>query len=116
MADENGRRVIHKVHRSDKEYAGPARRLAPDLIIGYSRDYRASWSTCLGGMTGPVLCDNKSAWSADHCADPAEVPGVLFCNRPVAAAEASLIDLAPSILAEYGLAKPVSMTGRNIFG
>ena len=116
MADENGRRVIHKVHRSDKEYAGPATRLAPDLIIGYSRDYRASWSTCLGGMTGPVLCDNKSAWSADHCADPAEVPGVLFCNRPVAAAEASLIDLAPSILAEYGLAKPVSMTGRNIFG
>jgi len=116
VADDNGRKVIHKVHRSDKEYTGGATRLAPDLIIGYSRDYRASWSTCLGDMTGPVLYDNDSAWSADHCSDPAEVPGVLFCNRAVAAAEASLIDLAPSILAGYGLKKPDSMTGKDVFG
>ena len=44
-------------------------RLAPDLIVGYSRGYRASWATCLGGLTEAVLLDNDSAWSADHCAD-----------------------------------------------
>ncbi len=115
VRDRDGRQVIRKAHRGDKAYAGPATRLAPDLIIGYSRDYRASWNTCLGDMDAHVLADNNSAWSADHCADVSEVPGVLFCNRPVAAEAPALVDLAPSILAEFGLEVPASMAGRNIF-
>jgi bisphosphoglycerate-independent phosphoglycerate mutase (AlkP superfamily) len=43
------------------------------------------------------------------------VPGVLFCNRPFRAASPSLVDLAPSILAEFGLEAPVAMTGTRIF-
>ncbi len=114
VTDENGRRVIHKAHRADKDYSGPATALAPDLIIGYRRDYRASWDTCLGGMGGKILYDNDSAWSADHCADAAEVPGVLFSNKPIAASSPALIDLAPTILTEFGLGVPSSMVGRNI--
>ncbi|MBA7477885.1 hypothetical protein ES707_13300 [subsurface metagenome] len=114
VTDENGRRVIHKAHRADKDYSGPATALAPDLIVGYRRDYRASWDTCLGGMGGKILYDNDSAWSADHCADVAELPGVLFSNKPIAMSAPALIDLAPTILTEFGLGVPSSMVGSNI--
>ena len=115
VRDINGRRVIRKVHSMDKAYFGPATALAPDLIIGYSRDYRASWDTCLGGMPKEVLLDNDAAWSADHCADVSEVPGVIFSNRPIAASAPSLVDVAPSILTEFGLKVPPSMVGKNTF-
>jgi predicted AlkP superfamily phosphohydrolase/phosphomutase len=113
--DIDGRQVIRAVHRVDRLYAGPALQYAPDLIIGYSRDFRASWKTVLGDMTDDVLLDNPSAWSADHCMDASEVPGVLFSNRPIAAPQPSLVDLAPSILTGFGLDVPSEMTGRNIF-
>ncbi len=64
VRDADGRRVIRKVHRTDTVYAGPATEFAPDLIIGYCRDFRASWQTCLGGIDKEVLSDNDSAWSA----------------------------------------------------
>jgi predicted AlkP superfamily phosphohydrolase/phosphomutase len=111
----NGRRIIRNVYRADQVYSGPATGLAPDLIVGYCRGYRASWATCLGGLTDEVLFDNDSAWSADHCADALEVPGVLFCNRAIRAEGARLVDLAPSILGEFGLPTPAMMTGRNLF-
>ena len=52
----------------------------------------------------------------DHCADAAELPGVLFCqpSRPPRPS-AALIDVAPSILAEFGLPTPPSMEGRDLF-
>jgi predicted AlkP superfamily phosphohydrolase/phosphomutase len=115
VTDIDGTRVIRKVHRTDKAYSGATTDLAPDLIVGYFRDYRASWPTCLGDMTEEVLLDNDSAWSADHCADVSEVPGVVFSNRPIAAGSPALIDVAPSILTEFGLKIPSSMEGRSIF-
>jgi predicted AlkP superfamily phosphohydrolase/phosphomutase len=115
VRDNDGRKVIRKVHRTDMEYSGPVLKYVPDLVIGYSRDFRASWKTCLGDITDEVLLDNDSAWAADHCMDATEVPGVLFSNRPIAAPSASLVDLAPSILVEFGLTPPPTMTGRNIF-
>ncbi|OHB65844.1 MAG: sulfatase arylsulfatase [Planctomycetes bacterium RBG_13_63_9] len=115
IRDVNGQRVIRCVHRTDKAYSGGATTLAPDLVIGYCRGYRASWATCLGDLTDEVLLDNDSAWSADHCADASEVPGVLLTNRPIDAKAPSLVDLAPSILNEFGLPIPSSMEGRNIF-
>jgi predicted AlkP superfamily phosphohydrolase/phosphomutase len=115
VTDASGERVIRSVYRADQVYSGNATALAPDLIVGYSRGYRASWATCLGDLTEDVLLDNDSAWSADHCADALEVPGVLFCNRPFKAAGPALVDVAPSILAEFNLPVPSSMSGRNIF-
>jgi predicted AlkP superfamily phosphohydrolase/phosphomutase len=111
-----GLRVIRTVYRADEVYSGNATALAPDLIVGYNRGYRASWDTCLGDLEAEYLSDNKLAWSADHCADALEVPGVLFSSRPFRAGSPSLVDVAPSILAEFGLAAPSSMTGRSIFG
>jgi predicted AlkP superfamily phosphohydrolase/phosphomutase len=113
--DEDGQSVIRGVYRSDRIYQGNAIALAPDLIIGYRRGYRASWDTISGNLTEQVLLANDLAWSADHCADALEVPGVLFCNRPFRATNPALIDVAPSILAEYGLPVPSAMTGKSIF-
>jgi predicted AlkP superfamily phosphohydrolase/phosphomutase len=113
--DSNGQRVIRGVYRADRIYSGNATALAPDLIVGYARGYRASWGTCLGDPTGEVLLDNESAWCADHCADALEVPGVLFSNRGLRGRDPSLVDVAPSILAKFGLPTPASMVGRNLF-
>jgi bisphosphoglycerate-independent phosphoglycerate mutase (AlkP superfamily) len=66
-------------------------------------------------MTEEILTDNTSAWSGDHCADVSEVSGVIFCNRPISMAEPALIDIAPTVLAQFGLKIPGSMQGRNIF-
>jgi len=115
VTDYSGARVIRGVYRSDQIYTGNATGLAPDLIVGYARGYRASWATCEGNLTEDVLLDNDSAWSADHCVDALEVPGVLFCNRRVRATSPSLVDIAPSILTEYGLAVPPTMAGKNVF-
>jgi predicted AlkP superfamily phosphohydrolase/phosphomutase len=110
-----GARVISQVYRADAVYSGGATELAPDLIVGYARGYRSSWATCLGEVEPDIIDDNKLAWSADHCADALEVPGVLFCSRPFRAASPSLVDVAPSILAEFGLPTPASMRGKSIF-
>jgi predicted AlkP superfamily phosphohydrolase/phosphomutase len=115
VTDANDEPVIRTVYRADQIYSGGATALAPDLIVGYRRGYRASWATCLGDLTDEVLLDNDSAWSADHCADALEVPGVLFCNRPMRADKPSLVDVAPSILAEFGLPASASMSGKSIF-
>jgi predicted AlkP superfamily phosphohydrolase/phosphomutase len=117
VTDTDGQPVIRGVYRSDQIYSGQATGLAPDLIVGYRRGYRASWATCLGDLTEEILLDNDLAWSADHCADALEVPGVLFCNRPIheRGKPPSLVDLAPTILAEFGLPAPPSMVGRNLF-
>jgi predicted AlkP superfamily phosphohydrolase/phosphomutase len=115
VRDKDGRKAIRKVHRTDRAYSGPALKYAPDLIIGYGRDYRGSWKTALGDITDEILLDNDSAWAADHCMDASEVPGVLFSNKPIATSDPSLVDLAPSILTEFGLKIPSTMVGRNIF-
>jgi predicted AlkP superfamily phosphohydrolase/phosphomutase len=115
VRDVDGRPVIRKVYRADRACPGPELPLAPDLIIGYYRGYRSSWATGLGGITPEVLLDNDSAWSADHCAAPSEVPGILFSNRRIRAENPALADLAPTILAEFGLSRPSSMHGQNVF-
>jgi predicted AlkP superfamily phosphohydrolase/phosphomutase len=115
VVDVNGRRVIRNVYRAREVYPGSAAELAPDLIVGYCRGYRASWETCLGDLETDCLSNNELAWSADHCADAREIPGVLFSNRPFRARSPALVDLAPSILAEFGLPAPSAMTGRSIF-
>jgi predicted AlkP superfamily phosphohydrolase/phosphomutase len=113
--DAEGQSVIRGVYRSDRIYQGNATALAPDLIIGYRRGYRASWATISGELSDEIMLDNDLAWSADHCADALEVPGVLFSSRPIRGKSPSLVDLAPSVLAEFGLSVPRQMVGKDLF-
>lgn len=115
VTDFDGQPVIRNVYRADQIYSGSATALSPDLIVGYRRGYRASWATSKGDLTDDVLLPNDSAWSADHCADALEVPGVLVSNRIIRGKGPRLVDIAPSILGEFGLRVPESMTGKDIF-
>lgn len=107
--------VIRRVYRAEEWYSGPEVKNAPDLIIGYERGYRASWATCLGEFDKAVVTDNNYAWSADHCIAHDIVPGMVLSNRRIVAEEPALIDLAPTILAEFGVNKPEQMVGSNIY-
>jgi predicted AlkP superfamily phosphohydrolase/phosphomutase len=113
----NGRSVIKSVVETDPSPENAA--IAPDLIVGYAKGYRASWETALGEAPPGVLEDNDDAWIADHCIDPGEVPAVLFISRMTRAIAPKLAprlkDLPVSILALYGIAKPPQMTGQSVF-
>lgn len=112
---QNGAPVIAEVYRTDEIYHGPFAAQAPDLIVGYHRDYRVSWAATLGDMDEDVISDNNSAWSADHCVAAEQVPGVIFSNRPILRERPSLVDLAPTILKEFGVVPPPEMTGGSLF-
>jgi len=112
----NGRQVIKHVYRSDRCYHGPEAKNAPDLLIGYAREYRASWNTCLGvDNDKAVIFDNHNAWSADHCIAHDEVPGIVLSNRRIMVDHPALIDVAPTVLGEFGISVPSHMTGRSFF-
>ena len=106
---------IRKAWPSDSVYTGPYLSAAPDLIIGYAEGYRASWDAAIGKISPHVFEDNSKAWSGDHCVDPHLVPGVLFCNRKIAAADPGIEDMAPTALELFGIPIPGHMEGRSVF-
>jgi predicted AlkP superfamily phosphohydrolase/phosphomutase len=108
---ENGEQVITNVFRASEIYSGPHVGLAPDLLIGYNRNYRASWETILGGFPRQLVLDNSDVWSGDHCIDPQFVPGVLLSSRKLDSSAPRLEDLAPTILKAFNAPIPDSMTG-----
>jgi len=97
------------------EAVTPTNASAPDLIVGYSRGYRASWQTGIGGFSKEVLEDNDDPWIADHCINATEVPGVLFTTRKLRLPDPSLKDLPVSLLALFGLPPGTGMTGRSVY-
>ena len=90
----------------------PESTAAPDLIVGYSPGYRATWDTALGSAAGPVIQENVEAWIGDHCIAPEAVPGVLLSNRPLRTGDPELRDLPLAILRLFGLK---SADGRDPF-
>lgn len=111
---DTGEQVITNVRRAAEIYSGPHAAGGPDLLVGYNRNYRASWDTILGGFPKQLLLDNNEAWSGDHCIDPQFVPGVLLSSRPLQSQSPRLEDLAPTILTAFGAAVPDTMTGENL--
>jgi hypothetical protein len=86
-------------------YTGPYVKDAPDLIVGYNKGYRASWETVLGKFPKELLRDNTEKWSGDHLIEAELVPGVLLSNKKIKSEKPVLYDLAPTILAEFGIPK-----------
>jgi predicted AlkP superfamily phosphohydrolase/phosphomutase len=95
---ESGARTVNDVWIADDIYDGSEVKDAPDLVIGYSEGYRASWQTALGGVPAPLIQDNDRNWSGDHCVDPALVPGVLFTSFALDEDVRSISDL-PALIA-----------------
>ena len=107
--------VITRVDLASEVYQGPYARTGPDALVGYNRGYRAGWKTILGAFPTDVLEDNMNPWSGDHCMDYTKVPGVLLSNRKIDAETPALTDIAPTILAEFGIAKTKDMKGQSVF-
>src|SRR5438094_5375328 len=112
---KNNLPVITRVDFATDAYQGPYAHDGPDALVGYNRGYRAGWKTILGAFPPDILEDNTNPWSGDHCMDYTLVPGVLLSNRDIAAATPALTDIAPTILAEFGIAKPKDMMGQSVF-
>jgi len=120
-----GRRIVRAVHRRDALYAGPHVAEAPDLVLeletegGYSyvclpSDERATGSVRTlapeeyvagkgGGMNGSHRAEGLWALAG---------PNVVEGRR----AEASIVDVAPTIMHLAGLAVPAWMDGRLLPG
>jgi predicted AlkP superfamily phosphohydrolase/phosphomutase len=107
--------VITRMDLAKEVYQGPYSQSGPDMLVGYNRGYRAGWNTILGAFPPDILEDNTNPWSGDHCMDYTLVPGVLLSNRKIAAEAPALTDIAPTILAEFGIAKAKGMIGKSVF-
>jgi len=67
-------------------------------VIGYDRNYRASWQTSLGGAPKELVETNHEKWSGDHCVDPSLVPGILFTSFPLSPEVNKIQDIPGLIL------------------
>ena len=112
--DDAGEVAIAHVYAAADIYKGPYLGAAPDLIVGYSAGYRASWDAAVGKVTPLVFEDNTKAWCGDHCVDPQLVPGVLFSNRKIAAEDPGIEDMAPTVLQLFGIQPPSWMEGKSV--
>jgi len=86
---------------------------SPDIIVGYSRGYRSSWTSPLGEFPRQIFLDNESTWSGDHSIDYRLVPGVLLTNRQISLEHPALYDLTVALLDEYGIEKHSQMIGQD---
>lgn len=120
---QNDAQVVTSVSRRDELYSGPwwregtaSRKIRgvpvevhqdgfADLFLGYAPGYRVSWGNTMGGLDSAAITDNTNHWSGDHVSvDPSHVPGILFSNRTLPpGTEARLLDIAPTMLARYGI-------------
>ena len=110
----NGRQVIETLV---DPHASPANaRIAPSLIVGYARGYRASWQTALGEVpAADEVEDNTDAWIGDHCINAADVPGVLFTSRKIRAVQPRIEDVTATILHLFAMPPAASASGHSVY-
>lgn len=104
---DNGRRLHVKTWRAKEIYRGPWLSCAPDLVFQIERgEYGAK--TSLGHRT---VFQAPQIWSADHAIEG--VYAIEGRGIPHAGLDASILDLAPTILHEYGVELP-DLDGRAL--
>jgi len=113
---ETGAKPLTRVVETEKDFPGPYATDGPDLLVCFRRGYRISWEGASGKVTDSVFENNDRAWSGDHCMDPRLVPGVLFTNRRLTAADPDIKDIAPTVLSLFGVPIPAYMKGKPVVG
>ncbi len=109
---ETGEPAITEVHLREDYAFQQQTAIGPDLVVGYAKGYRGATESASGEVVGEVFSDNDSAWSGDHMMDHRTVPGVLLLSRPLGRPARGIVDLAASILAEYGVEEfPILTSG-----
>jgi predicted AlkP superfamily phosphohydrolase/phosphomutase len=112
---KNGNAVVTHAALREDVYDGEHVDDAPDIIVGYARNYRASWATTSGEIPFGLIVDNTEEWSGDHCMDARAVPGVLLSSRRLTAISPDLRDLTVSILSIFGVREHPQMQGDSVF-
>jgi predicted AlkP superfamily phosphohydrolase/phosphomutase len=105
---------LARVFDSQAIYQGPYQKNAPDLVLGFQVGYRISRQAARGLVGEQIFDDNRSLWSGDHCFAPAQVPGVLLCNRALTDGPAHLRDIAPTVLNAFGVPSPSHFEGHSL--
>jgi predicted AlkP superfamily phosphohydrolase/phosphomutase len=112
----NGKRAAHTVYKTDDIYSGPCRSHMPDIIINWNEDaklttelltekYGLARSAQPGYALPPYYTGNHRP-SAFAAAVGPEIPQGKILNG------ASILDLAPTILAYFGITPPDYMGGK----
>lgn len=110
-----GERVILKAYLTSEVYSGAYVHEAPDIILGFNRNYRISWNSPLGSFPRELIEDNPQKWSGDHMTAPDLIPGVLLASRPARLEQPALEDVTAGILTLFGVKIPPEVTGRPLF-
>ncbi len=112
--EETGEKPVAEALPSKRVYEGDRTEHAPEVLVGYEKGYRISWSSAIGGFDERVLSDNPNKWSGDHGIKPDRIPGTLMTNfSPKNGRGLALRDIVPGIFNRLGLAVPKSMDGRQ---
>jgi predicted AlkP superfamily phosphohydrolase/phosphomutase len=112
---KTGERVILKAYVSQDVYSGAFVSEAPDIILGFNRNYRISWNSPLGNFPRELIEDNSQKWSGDHMSSPDVIPGILLSNNQVRLNNPALEDVTAGILSLFNLNLPPEITGKPIF-
>ncbi len=109
-----GAPAVQRVIRADRDLAGSRRAFLPDLVVNWSREapIEALRSPRVGSVTGP---------SPDGRTGTHVPPGFLIARGPGIAPgslpdDAHVRDLAPTILAHFGVERPDHMRGVPLSG
>ncbi len=104
--------VIQNVYFGKEIFHGARMKEAPDLQIDFRDGYRTSWQTSLGAVPSGIVVANLKKWSGDHCAsDPSDTQGIFFSNQQFAAAQPSILDIAPTVLDLLSVVPPAPLDG-----
>ena len=114
LENSEGKKVINAVYPSATVYTGPYTSRGPDLVIGTKAGYRSGWGCVTGGVGDKVLYPNDKHWNGDHCHDYRIVPGTLASNVKLNTRNATITDIAPTVLRAFGVKAPAYMEGQSL--
>ena len=114
MSDISQAPTVQEPPPPSERFSGPYLDNGPDILLGYNAGYRTSWDCATGAVTATVFEDNTRRWSGDHCIDPKLVPGIFFCNRAINGHHPDIRDVAPTVLALFGVDIPPYMRGTQL--
>jgi predicted AlkP superfamily phosphohydrolase/phosphomutase len=105
-------KVVTEVHNHVGETDRSA--LQPDLQVGFASGFAASRATWSGLVpAGPAIVPNTQIWYGDHATNAAaDTAGFALANTKTIPADASLLDVGPTVLSLVGVEKPADYEGK----
>jgi predicted AlkP superfamily phosphohydrolase/phosphomutase len=112
-----GAKAVRRVYTRREAFPNVEDSTAPDVQVAFAEGWRTSWETILGGAPeGDLFVPNPRKWSGDHAAsDVEDTDGILISSRAFGALRPGIVDVAPTVLALFGVAKPPVYAGRDLF-